>query len=117
MSALEKAHRLKKQAFVALDRSKTGSTVRVDYNELIDVCLAFEEAAKGDTENLEFANALLSEQVHQFRRILDRIADNVPVDSPAWKLCFSEYAPEFNVDPEACLAKVRGYEKVDKDAN
>ena len=108
MSALEKAQRLKKQAFAALDRSRRGTTVRVDYNDLIDVCIAFEEAASGDYENLEFSNAINFERYRQATRILSRIADLAEVDSEIWKLCFSEYSPEFNVDPDAVLSKIRG---------
>jgi len=108
MSALEKAQRLKKEAFAALDRSKRGTTVRVDYNDLIDVCLAFEEAAKGKYENLEFSNALNYERYYQMTRILARIADHAVPDSEIWDLCFSEYSPEFNVDPDKVLQRLHG---------
>jgi hypothetical protein len=108
MSALEKAQRLKKEAFAALDRSKRGTTVRVDYNDLIDVCLAFEEASSGDYENLEFSAALAHEQYRQMSRIVSRISNIAQPDSEIWNLCFSEYEPEFNVDPDAVLRKVRG---------
>ena len=113
MSALEKANRLKKEAFRALDRSKKGTTVQVDFNDLIDVCLAFEEAASGEYENLEFSAALAHEQYRQTTRILNRISDIAQPDSEIWKLCFSEYEPEFNVDPDAVLRKVRGEKNKD----
>lgn len=112
MSALEKAQRLKKQAFAALDRSKKGTTVRVDFNELIDVCLALEEAAKGDYENLEFSALLNYERYYQMTRIVSRISDHAVPDSEIWKLCFSEYDPEFNVDPDEILRRIRGKEEV-----
>lgn len=108
MSALETAHKLKKQAFHALDTSRRGTTVRVDYNELINVCLALEEAAKGDYENIEFGRALAEAQVDAYRRIISQIADHARVDSEIWRLCHAEYDPEFNVDPNTVLAKIRG---------
>lgn len=111
MSALEKAARLKKQAFAALDRSTFSTVVRVDFNELIDVCIAFEEAASGDYENLEFSAALAHEQYRQMKRILSRIADLTTPDSAIWKLCYSEYDPEFNVDPDVVLRKLKGEEQ------
>jgi len=104
MSALAKAAILKKQAFAALDTSKKGKTVRVDYNDLIDVCNALEEASKGDYANLDFSNEINFRRYMGLSKILDRIADIVPVDSKVWNLCFSEYKPEFNVDPDEVLA-------------
>lgn len=116
MSALEKAQRLKKEAFAALDRSKRGTTVRVDYNDLIDVCLAFENAAKGDYEDLEFSAALAHEQYRQMTRILSRIADLAVPDSEIWDLCHSEYSPEFNVCPDEILRRLHGEKKEEKQA-
>jgi len=106
MSALKKAARLKKEAFAALDASKKGTTVRVNYNDLIDVCLAFEEASNGDYANLDFSNEINFRRYMGLSKILDRIADIVPVDSKVWQLCFSEYKPEFNVDPDQVLAEL-----------
>jgi len=106
MSALEKAQRLKKEAFAALDRSKRGTTVRVDYNDLIDVCLAFEQAAKGKYEDLEYSNEINYQRYLGLSKILSRITDHAVPDSEIWKLCFSEYEPEFNVDPDAVLRKL-----------
>lgn len=111
MSALEKAQRLKKEAFAALDRSKKGTTVRVDFNDLIDVCLALEEAAKGDYENLEFSSLLNYERYYQMTRIVSRIADHAVPDSEIWNLCFAEYNPEFNVDPDEILRRLHGEKK------
>jgi len=40
-------------------------------------------------------------------RIVSRISNIAQPDSEIWNLCFSEYEPEFNVDPDAVLRKVR----------
>lgn len=103
--SIEKAQRLKKLAFAALDR---GVQARVSCNDLIDVCLALEEAASGDYENIEFGRALAEAQLTGLRTIINQIANLATPDGEIWKLCYAEYSPEFTVDPDEVLAKIRG---------
>jgi hypothetical protein len=115
VSALEKAARLKKEAFAALDRSKKGTTVRVDYNDLIDVCLAFEEAAKGDYSNLEYSSEINHQRYQGLSKILSRIIDHAVPDCEIWELCFSEYEPEFRVNPDEVARRLGINDLADKE--
>lgn len=107
MSNIETAHKLKKIAFDSIDKGK-GGTVRINANDLIDVCLALEEASSGNYFNLEFSNAINHAQYCALRKILNKISDIAVPDSEIWDLCFSEYKPEFNVDPDKVLASLEG---------
>lgn len=54
--ALEIAKEFKALGFTRLDAKRLGSgMVQVNANKLIDLCLAFEAAAAGDVENLEYS--------------------------------------------------------------
>ena len=53
--ALEIAKEFKAIGFEKLDARRVGNgMVKVNANRLIDLCLAFESAAAGDVENLEY---------------------------------------------------------------
>lgn len=107
MSALESAGVLKQQALHVLDVSKRGVAVQVDCNQLIDVCIALEDAAAGNYENIEFGRALAEAQVTAYRKIVNQIANLAAPDGEIWRLCHAEYDPEFTVDPDVVLAKIR----------
>lgn len=54
--ALEIAKEFKALGFSRLDAKRTGlGMVQVNANKLIDLCLAFESAAEGKVENLEYS--------------------------------------------------------------
>lgn len=81
-SALHIAEDMKKKAFHLLDTQKRGKgMVSVDANRLIDLCLAFEHAAKGDVENLEFSLKVQQEIINDARERLNHIAW-LTVDNP-----------------------------------
>lgn len=72
---LEKAGNLKKVAFAKLDRGH--KSVSVEPNLLIDIILAFESAAKGDTENLNYSLKVAHEMIQRYESILSQIADKL----------------------------------------
>lgn len=86
--ALHIAADLKKQAFARLDQGRGGKPkmLQVDANLLIDLCLAFESAAEGDVQNLEYIIKVLSEDKKKLQDVLERISDHVGVDSPVWDM-------------------------------
>jgi hypothetical protein len=84
---LEEAAELKKIAFAKLDRGHKGVTVNP--NLLIDIILAYESAAVGDTENLNYSLKVKSEQVEKYRLLMGQIADNVHPDSEVWELAMT----------------------------
>ena len=81
-SALGIAADMKKEAFYVLDTQKRGKgMVYVNANQLIDLCLAFECASKGDVENLEFSLKVQQDIINDARERLNHIAW-LTVDSP-----------------------------------
>lgn len=84
IAMLEQAQELKKEAFSKLDRNN--KKISVDLNLLIDIILAYESAAEGDTENLNYALKVAHQSIDKYEELLSQIADCVEVDSKAWQL-------------------------------
>lgn len=83
---LEEAEKLKKIAFAKLDRGH--KCVTVEPNLLIDIILAYESAAKGDTENLNYSLKVANEMIETYRSLMDQIANKLDPDrdEDIWKL-------------------------------
>lgn len=80
--ALEIASDMKKAAFYVLDNQRRGQgKVWVDANRLINLCLAFESAAEGKVDNLEFIIAQQKALLAEAQRRLGEIAALAEVDS------------------------------------
>lgn len=91
LTAKDIAEEFKAQAFARLDQGKGGKPKKlyVEANPLIDLCLAYECAAVGDTENLEYSLKVLMEDKQKLMAALDKIADKVHVDSEIWGLAMN----------------------------
>ena len=85
--ALEISADMKKRAFYVLDTQRRGKgMVYVPANQLIDLCLAFESAAKGEVENLEYSLKVQRERADKAQGILDAIAAISSPDGNVWNL-------------------------------
>lgn len=74
--ALHIAKEFKEKGFARLDSSRRGTgSVWVDANELIDLCLAFEDAAKGEVTNLEYCLKVSQEELEKLRSELGKLKD------------------------------------------
>lgn len=80
--ALDIASDMKKAAFHVLDNQRRGKgKVWVDANQLINLCLAFESAAEGKVDNLEFIIAQQAAMIAEAQRRFRVIAGLADVDS------------------------------------
>lgn len=98
MTSTELCNKLKKEAFSTLDKAKKGTTVRVNTNELIDLCLEFENHVDKNYSDLEYCLDMASKENLKLLYILDKISDHVPADSIAWDLSFSQYKSYEEID-------------------
>ena len=91
--ALDIASDMKKAAFYVLDTQRRGKgKVWVDANQLINLCLAFESAAEGKVDNLEFIIAQQRETIAEAQRRFSMIADLADVDGEIFDIACKHLA-------------------------
>ena len=85
--AIDLSARLKAKAFHTLETQTRGKgMVWVSANELINLCLAFEAAAEGRVDNLEYSIKVLAEQLEKARQRLNQIANLSDADGEVFEI-------------------------------
>ena len=84
--ALKIAADMKQEALAVLDRSRNCGRVTVNANQLVDLCIAFECAAKGDVSNLEYIIERLGEDLAKAERKLSAIVGISEIDSEIYNI-------------------------------
>lgn len=84
---LDKARELKKECFHKSDMGH--KKISLDLNLVIDIILAYEHAAIGDTENLNYSLEVAHAKNQKYYRLMNEIASRVDCDSEVWELAMA----------------------------